>query len=90
MKYSVTFAPAAWDEYLHWVATDPDVTNKIHALIVDISQGHPYQGIGKPEKLQGNLSGWASRRITGKHRLVYRVHQGGLEIAQCFGHYGDK
>jgi toxin YoeB len=87
MKFSVTFASKAWEQYLHWGDTDPATQTKINRLIADIAIGNPYQGIGKPERLVGSFSGWGSRRITQEHRLVYRIHQGGIEIAQCFGHY---
>lgn len=61
---------------------------RINNLIRDIKRD-PYSGdgTGKPELLAGNLSGWASRRITGEHRLVYRVRDEGIEIASCYGHY---
>lgn len=62
---------------------------KIFELILDI-QNDPFKGIGKPEALKGNLSGWWSRRISDKHRLVYRIKDEQLEIASCFGHYDDK
>jgi toxin YoeB len=62
---------------------------KLWALILDIFND-PFDGIGQPEPLKGDLQGWWSRRITGKHRLVYRIEDENLEIASCFGHYGDK
>ncbi len=62
---------------------------KLWELILDIFRD-PYGGIGKPESLKGDLRGWWSRRITDKHRLIYRIKDGNLEIASCFGHYGDR
>ena len=62
---------------------------KLWALILDVFRD-PFDGIGKPEPLKGDLQGWWSRRITDKHRLVYRIEDDNLEIASCFGHYGDK
>lgn len=62
---------------------------KLLELILDIFKS-PFDGIGKPEPLKGDLQGWWSRRITDKHRLVYRIKDDSLEIASCFGHYGDK
>ena len=63
---------------------------RINALIADIRRGL-FTGIGKPEPLQGNLSGWWSRRITGEHRLVYRIVGTGdaqrIEIMMCRSHY---
>jgi toxin YoeB len=80
----------AWDDYLHWQATDRTTLQRINTLIAE-AQRHPFQGIGKPEPLKGNLTGWWSRRITGEHRLVYRVAGQGaaqaLEILQCRWHY---
>lgn len=68
---------------------NPKYTAKLWELILDIFK-HPFEGIGKPEALKGDLSGWWSRRITDKHRLVYKIDKDSLAIASCFGHYGDK
>ncbi|MGH7091720.1 MAG: Txe/YoeB family addiction module toxin [Stellaceae bacterium] len=80
----------AWEDYLHWQATDPRVLQKLNALIADAMR-HPFQGIGKPEPLRGELTGWWSRRITGEHRLVYRAVGTGnerrLEIIACRTRY---
>jgi toxin YoeB len=80
----------AWEEYLQWQASDPTVVGKINDLIQDIRR-NPFKGLGKPEPLRGNLAGWWSRRITGEHRLVYRVvGKGGdqrVEVVQCQYHY---
>jgi toxin YoeB len=80
----------AWDDYLSGQAKEPAVAAKINALLVD-ARRHPFTGLGKPEPLRGNLAGWWSRRITGEHRLVYRLAGVGdaqrLEIAQCRQHY---
>lgn len=83
------FSTDAWEDYLHWQATDRSVARRLNALIKDISRS-PFEGIGKPEPLKGNLSGWWSRRITAEHRIVYRVVGGQqiLEIASCRHHYG--
>jgi toxin YoeB len=62
---------------------------KVWDLILDINK-HPFTGIGKPEALKGDLQGWWSRRITEKHRLIYRIEEDILEIMSCYGHYGDK
>lgn len=62
---------------------------RINALIQECART-PYEGIGKPEALTGEWKGWWSRRIDGKHRLVYRVREGRLEIGQCRSHYGDR
>lgn len=85
------FSSDAWEDYQFWLATDKKVLRRLNAVIKDISRS-PFEGIGKPEPLKENLSGWWSRRITEEHRLVYRVvgegaHQA-IEIASCRYHYG--
>ena len=79
----------AWDEYLEWQDKDPDLLKRINKLLRDIERD-PFGGIGKPEALKRNLQGWWSRRIDGKNRIVYRVRNNMLEIAQCGSHYGKK
>ncbi len=80
----------AWEDYKYWRAVDEKVFRSINNLLNDI-QKTPFQGLGKPEPLKYDLKGWWSRRITGEHRLVYRVSGEGkdqkLEIAQCRYHY---
>jgi toxin YoeB len=76
----------AWEDYQHWVANDRKVLRKINALIKEC-QRTPFAGTGKPEALKQNLSGFWSRRITGEHRLVYKVENDILYIAQCRYHY---
>ncbi len=80
----------AWEDYLYWQSAERDVLERIDALIKEVRRS-PFAGIGKPEPLRGDLAGWWSRRISGDHRLVYRVQgKGGdrrLEIAQCRYHY---
>jgi toxin YoeB len=82
-----------WEDYLYWQETDRGVVRRINALIADIRRGR-YEGIGKPEPLRDNLSGWWSRRITGEHRLVYRIIGTGdaqrIEIMMCRFHYGRR
>ncbi len=78
-----------WDEYLEWQDKDPDLLKRINKLLRDIERD-PFGGIGKPEALKRNLQGWWSRRIDGKNRIVYRVRNNMLEIAQCGSHYGKK
>lgn len=87
----VFFHEDGWEDYLSRFQSDTAVLEKINALIEDVRR-HLFQGIGKPEPLKGQLSGWWSRRITGEHRLVYRVqgHAGEdlrIEVAQCRFHY---
>jgi toxin YoeB len=86
----LVFEPRAWHEYLHWQQTDPKIVARLNLLIEDALRS-PFLGIGKPEPLRENWSGFWSRRIDGEHRLVYRVIGKGedqrLEIAQCRSHY---
>ena len=86
----VVWAAAAWEDYLQWQKTDQKVLAAINDLIKDIGRD-PFKGLGKPEPLQHQLSGWWSRRITGEHRLVYRVSGKAdtqqIEIVQCRYHY---
>lgn len=76
----------AWEDYQYWIDTDKKVLRKINALIKEC-QRTPFEGTGKPEALRQNLSGFWSRRITGEHRLVYKVDNDVLFIAQCRYHY---
>jgi toxin YoeB len=80
----------AWDDYLYWQEQNKKTLKRVNRLVQDISRnGH--DGIGKPEPLKSDSSsGWWSRRIDDKNRLVYRIHNGQIEIAQCRSHYGDK
>ena len=84
----LSFTDEGWDDYLSW-GDDKRARRQIHRLIADI-QRNGNMGIGKPEALRGDRSGWWSRHIDDKNRLVYRVSAGGVEIAQCRGHYGDR
>jgi len=66
------FTDNAWEEYLYWQTNDSDTLQRVSDLIKEIKR-EPFKGTGKPEPLKGNLAGYWSRRITGEHRLVYRV-----------------
>jgi toxin YoeB len=80
----------AWEDYLFWRQSDPNVFERLNALIAECRRD-PFKGTGKPEPLRENLKGWWSRRITVSDRLVYRVSGKApdqvLEIAQCRFHY---
>ncbi len=76
----------AWDDYLYWQKKDKHILKRINALIKDI-QRSPFDGIGKPETLKSEWSGFWSRRINDKHRLVYTYKDGNVIIAQCRYHY---
>lgn len=78
----------AWDDYLYWQTQDRKTLRRINALLKDIDR-NGYDGIGKPEPLRENLSGWWSRRIDDSNRIVYRIREGRIEIIQCGSHYRD-
>jgi toxin YoeB len=79
----------AWADYLYWQEQDKKTLKRINNLITDVER-NGYKGIGKPEPLKDDLSGWWSRRIDTTNRIVYRLIDGLVEIAQCRGHYDDK
>ena len=83
---NLVFSGDAWEEYLYWQETDPQTLKRIHQLIKEITRD-PYCGIGKPEPLKHALHGYWSRRITGEHRIVYRVSGDDVRIAQLRHHY---
>lgn len=76
----------AWKDYLDWQMQDKKTLRRINLLIKD-AERNPYTGLGKPEPLRGDLSGFWSRRIDEKNRLIYRFSSDFLEIASCKGHY---
>lgn len=78
----------AWEDYLYWQVQDKKTLKRINSLIKD-AERNPFSGIGKPEPLKGNLSGFWSRRIDDTNRLVYRIQHDTLEILSCRGHYDD-
>ena len=83
---TLTFSSKAWEEYLYWQKTDKAILKRINTLIKDITRD-PFEGIGKPEALKYSLSGYWSRHITDEHRLVYRIIDESLLIAQLRYHY---
>ena len=82
----VIFSSNAWDDYLYWQKTDKAILKRINSLIKDI-QRIPYEGIGKTEALKHGLSGYWSRRINAEHRIVYKVVDDTIFIAQMRYHY---
>ena len=82
----LTFQAYGWEDYLHWQDHDGKMLRKLNRLILEC-QRTPFSGTGKPEPLKGDFSGWWSRRIDQEHRLVYRVTDDALLIAQCRYHY---
>lgn len=78
----------AWEDYLYWQTQDKKTLKRINQLVKDIAR-NPFDGIGKPEPLRGNLTGFWSRRIDDEHRLVYAVEETAILIIACRGHYND-
>lgn len=76
----------AWEDYLYWQTQDKRILKRINQLVKDV-QRNPFEGIGKPESLKGNLAGFWSRRIDSEHRLVYMVEDDIVLIFSCKGHY---
>jgi len=85
---SLLWTDEAWKDYLSWQIQDRKTLKRINQIIRDI-QRSPYEGIGKPEPLKGDLSGWWSRRIDATNRVVYRLKGDFTEITHCRGHYGN-
>ncbi len=83
---NIKFTPDAFKEYNDWIEQDMFLFEKIKDLIKDISR-EPFKGLGKPEPLKGNYSGYWSRRINKEHRLVYSVKEDTINIVKCKGHY---
>ena len=82
----IRFDEAAWEDYLFWQVNDKTILKRINLLIKD-AQREPFAGLGKPEPLKHQYSGFWSRRITEEHRLVYCVRDKALIIVQCRYHY---
>ena len=80
------FSEQAWDDYLYWQKTDKKLLERINALVKDISRS-PFAGIGKPEPLKNALSGYWSRRINDEHRIVYKIADRSMLIAQLRHRY---
>lgn len=78
----------AWNEYLYWQTQDKKILRRINQLLKDI-RINPFEGIGKPEPLRGNLAGFWSRRIDSEHRLVYAVEEKTVLIFSYRGHYDN-
>jgi len=82
----LSWAEKAWEDYLYWQKTDKKVLKRINLLIKDIKR-QPFTGLGDPEPLKHNWSGYWSRRIDREHRLVYKVTDESIIVVQCRYHY---
>lgn len=83
------FTQNGWDDYLYFQSNDKKTRNRINDLLKDISRNGANYGIGKPEPLAGSLSGFFSRRIDDKNRLIYKVEGDKIFILACRYHYSD-
>ena len=88
MQRSIRFTPAAWADYTYWQGQDKKTLRRIN-LLVEAARRESFTGIGKPEPLLGNLTGYWSRRIDETHCLVYAVDDADLDVIACRGHYDD-
>lgn len=82
----VIFSDEAWEDYLHWQEQDRRMLKRINSLINETKRD-PFKGTGKPEPLKHALAGFWSRRINEEHRMVYKVEDGSLLLAQLRYHY---
>jgi|TARA_B110000503_G_C6920538_1_gene318471 toxin YoeB len=82
----IAWSTNAWEDYLYWQLNDKKKLKRINQLIKDLSRNH-FDGLGDPEPLKHNWSGYWSRRIDREHRLVYKVEKDTIFIAQCRYHY---
>ncbi len=82
----IVFADQGWDDFTYWMQHDRKVAKRIIRLINEIERD-PFTGLGKPEPLKHDLTGFWSRRITGEHRLVYAIDKDQMLIAQARYHY---
>ncbi len=84
----IGFADRGWEDYQHWVKNDKKIAKRINLLLMDIKRNpNDENGLGKPERLKENLQGYFSRRITSEHRLVYKIIDELIVVAQCRYHY---
>jgi len=84
----VGFADRGWEDYQYWAHHDKKIFKRINLLIADIKRNpHDTHGLGKPERLKENFQGYCSRRITAEHRLVYKLIDDLIVVAQCRYHY---
>ena len=86
---NLQWTDAGWEDYLYWQAENQKILKRVNNLIKDVNR-NGFTGVGKPEPLEGNWNGYWSRRIDDKNRLVYKIENGIITIAQCRSHYGDK
>jgi len=87
MNRKLAWTDEAWKDYLYWQTQDKKTLKRINKLLEDIKRDDPFQGIGKPEPLKENLTGFWSRRIDDTNRLVYAVDESFITVISCRYHY---
>ena len=87
MNRKLAWTDEAWKDYLYWQTQDKKTLKRINKLIENIKSNDPFKGIGKPEPLKENLSGFWSRRIDDTNRLVYAVDVNFFTVISCRYHY---
>jgi toxin YoeB len=92
LELSLILSDVFREDILKLKKEDAKLPGKVWELILDIHQNiqSPTSGLGKPEALKGNFSGYWSRRINERHRLIYKVDNNVLKLAACYGHYSNK
>jgi len=87
MNKRLVWTDEAWKDYIYWQTQDKKTLKRINRLLDDIRRNDPFKGIGKPEPLRENLSGFWSRRIDDTNRLVYAVDEVYITVISCRYHY---
>ena len=87
MNKKLAWTDEAWKDYIYWQTQDKKTLKRINRLLDDIKRNDPFKGIGKPESLKENLSGFWSRRIDDTNRLVYAADEVYITVISCRYHY---
>lgn len=87
---NISFSPKGWEDYLYWQTQDKKTLKRINILLQDLCKNGNNSSLGKTELLKGNLSGFYSKRIDEKNRLVYKIKDSEIEVIQCRSHYLEK
>ena len=87
MNKRFAWTDEAWKDYIYWQTQNNKTLKRINRLLDDIKRNDPFKGIGKPEPLRENLSGFRSRRIDDTNRLVYAVDEAYIAVISCRYHY---
>ena len=86
---NILFTLPAFEDYKYWQSQDRKTLKRVNLLIEDICR-NGNEGIGKPEPLKGRYSGFWSRRIDEKNRLIYKLMEEVVVIIACRTHYEEK